>query len=160
MDVFLEIEKKYRPAKLPDDLETYPHYEIVQQYLSRNPAVRVRKSQGHYRLTIKSGGKKSHEERNFDLGTEEAFTCLLEQCEGRRLYKTRYLLPVDGYPGLVAELDVFSGNLEGLVILEVEFADEKSAEDFRPPAWFGPEVTDDRRYHNSWLCLEDDLPPF
>ena len=51
-----EIERKYLPTSLPDHLESFPHREIVQGYLSRSPAIRVRASRGHYRLTVKGGG--------------------------------------------------------------------------------------------------------
>ena len=50
-----------------------------------------------------------------------------------------------------AELDIFKGRLEGLVMVEVEFGSEAEAEAFVPPAWFGVEVTADPRYRNSYL---------
>jgi CYTH domain-containing protein len=40
----------------------------------------------------------------------------------------------------------------------VEFASEEEAAAFRPPGWFGPEVTDDPRYRNRSLA-EADRPP-
>ena len=56
---------------------------------------------------------------------------------------------MEGRPELTAELDIFSGDLEGLVILEVEFPSVGDAVAFEPPAWFGKEVTNDPAYHNS-----------
>lgn len=52
-------------------------------------------------------------------------------------------------PSLTAELDLFSGELAGLVILEVEFPSLEDAVSFTPPAWFGRDVTEDPAYHNS-----------
>ena len=52
-------------------------------------------------------------------------------------------------PSLTAELDLFSGELAGLVILEVEFPSVEAAVSFTPPAWFGRDVTEDPAYHNS-----------
>ena len=49
------------------------------------------------------------------------------------------------------ELDVFSGKFQGLVLAEVEFPDQASADAFLPPAWFGREVTFTGEYQNSRL---------
>ena len=65
------------------------------------------------------------------------------------LTKTRYLIPIDD--GLTAELDIFEGRFAGLILVEVEFDSVEQAESFTPPAWFGKEVTYDKRYHNSYL---------
>ena len=72
--------------------------------------------------------------------------------------KTRYLVPLAG--GLTAELDVFEGLLTGLVFVEVEFPDELSSNEFVPPAWFGKDLSGDKRfsnYHLSKLSSSDDL---
>ena len=58
--------------------------------------------------------------------------------------------------GLEAEVDVFEGDLAGLVTAEVEFGSERQSRDFQPPAWLGKEVTGDRRYANQSLALEGD----
>jgi adenylate cyclase len=52
------------------------------------------------------------------------------------------------------ELDVYGGDLEGLVVAEVEFASEEDADAFDPPAWLGREVTDDPRYKNQRLARD------
>ena len=78
----------------------------------------------------------------------------------RAIEKTRYRLPAgDGLviDGLVIELDVYAGSLSGLQVAEVEFGDEDAARRFRPPAWFGREVTDDDRFKNRSLAV-DGLP--
>jgi CYTH domain-containing protein/CHAD domain-containing protein len=74
-----------------------------------------------------------------------------------RLRKTRYLVPL-GH-GLEAEVDVYEGDLAGLVTAEVELGFERQSRDFQPPAWLGREVTGDRRYANQSLALEG-MPPF
>ena len=76
--------------------------------------------------------------------------------ESRRLRKTRYLVPLG--EGLEAEVDVYEGDLVGLVTAEVEFGFERQSRDFRPPSWLGEEVTGDRRYSNQSLALEG-APP-
>ena len=39
----MEIERKFLFHKLPDQLDTYPHYGIEQAYVTTNPVIRVRK---------------------------------------------------------------------------------------------------------------------
>ena len=53
--------------------------------------------------------------------------------------------------GLIAELDIFEGELAPLILAEVEFPDEDSAFSFIPPDWFGEDVTFSGKYHNSFL---------
>lgn len=49
------------------------------------------------------------------------------------------------------ELDVFSGEYEGLMLAEVEFSSIEDAEHFAPPDWFGEDVTFSGEYQNSRL---------
>jgi CYTH domain-containing protein len=39
-------------------------------------------------------------------------------------------------------------------VAEVEFESEAAADEFEPPDWFGPEVTDDPRYANRALAVD------
>ena len=145
----IEIERKFLPPALPDGLERYPHKEFLQGYLSTSPTVRVRREGEAYVLTYKGSGLLKREEYNLPL-TAESFAHLLEKCDGLRIEKTRYRIPLSGTE-LTAELDVFHGTLSGLWLVEVEFPDEAGARAFTPPAWFGREVTGDPRYQNSSL---------
>ena len=54
------------------------------------------------------------------------------------------------------ELDIFKGELEGLVIAEAEFDSVEEANGFAAPDWFSEDVTYDKNYHNSNLCRMDD----
>lgn len=69
--------------------------------------------------------------------------------EGRRIEKIRYQID-EGDQKI--ELNVFRGNLEGLVLAEVEFPSREKSEEFEPPDWFGEEVTEDIRYKNQNLA--------
>ncbi|MBQ7534865.1 MAG: CYTH domain-containing protein [Stomatobaculum sp.] len=144
----MEIERKFVPEAVPGDLDRFLAVKMVQGYLCTDPVVRVRQENDKYVMTYKGAGLMAHEEYNLPL-TEEAFLHLLPKCDGRILQKTRYKMPVEGYPTLTAELDLFSGELEGLVILEVEFPSLEEAVSFVPPAWYGKDVTEDPAYHNS-----------
>lgn len=52
---------------------------------------------------------------------------------------------------LYLELDIFHGDLAPLVLAEIEFPDENSANSYCPPEWLNEEVTHSSRYHNSTL---------
>ena len=144
----MEIERKYLPDKLPEHLEQYPFHEIEQAYLCVSPVVRIRRSDDDYYMTYKSDGLMAREEYNLPL-TAAAYRHLLEKADGTVLKKRRYMIPLGNR--LTAEVDVFSGVWDKLVITEVEFPDLASAESFQAPDWFGKEVTCDGHYHNSWL---------
>ena len=76
---------------------------------------------------------------------------MLPKIDGRLIEKSRYLIPLDGK--LTAELDIFEGDLAPLIIVEVEFDSLDAANSFIPPEWFGEDVTESRKYHNSNLAL-------
>lgn len=144
----MEIERKYLIHTLPDHLEQYPKRELEQGYLCTAPVVRIRKDNERYELTYKSKGLMVREEHNLPL-TEEAYTHLKTKIDGRLISKTRYLIPLG--EALTVELDVFHGDLAPLLLAEVEFQDEESANRFTPPDWFGEDVTFSSKYHNSNL---------
>ncbi len=52
------------------------------------------------------------------------------------------------------EIDVYRGKHSGLVVAEVEFPDLATCREFKPPRWFGREVTSQNRYSNVRLANE------
>jgi CYTH domain-containing protein len=159
----MEIERKYQVKALPENLSQYKSKTIEQGYLCHNPTIRIRKSNEDYILTYKSkfglepvdeNGPSVNNEVELPL-TEEAYLNLRNKTDGNMVYKTRYLIPL--WDGLVAELDVFEGILTGLIIVEVEFPDLKSANIFQPPVWFGKDLSSDKRFTNYHLSKLSDL---
>ena len=159
----MEIERKYMVKELPENLTQYKFKKIEQGYLCHNPTIRIRKSNENYILTYKSkfglepvetGGPVVNNEVELPL-TEEAYLNLRNKTDGNMVYKTRYLIPLRD--GLTAELDLFEEILQGLVIVEVEFPDLQSADDFCPPEWFGLDLSSDRRFTNYHLSKLSDL---
>ena len=153
----MEIEKKYEITKLPDNLEQYDKKEIEQGYLCVKPVVRIRKSNDDYILTYKAP-YENHEKKekvaivNNEIEmplTKEAYTHLREKVDNNLISKTRYLIPLQD--GLIGELDVFHGILEGLVFIEVEFESEEEASRFNPPSWFKKDVSFEKKYKNNYL---------
>ncbi|QUO33516.1 CYTH domain-containing protein [Faecalicatena sp. Marseille-Q4148] len=144
----MEIERKYLIHTLPENLENYPHRIIEQGYLSTEPVVRIRRDNDEYILTYKSKGLMVREEYNLPL-TKDSYMHLREKIDGRLIIKKRYLIPLANE--LTIELDIFGGDLAPLMLAEVEFPDETSANSFTPPKWFGEDVTFSGEYHNSRL---------
>lgn len=143
----MEIERKFLVRRLPEDLERCPRRRIEQAYLCTEPVVRVRRDGNEYYLTYKGEGLLVREEYNLPL-TAEAYTHLLAKADGSRIAKDRYRIP---WAGHTIELDIFDRPFAPLVLAEVEFATEAEAAVFRPPEWFGEEVTYDPAYCNSNL---------
>ena len=144
----MEIERKFLVKQLPDHLDQYARRELEQGYLCTSPVVRIRKDNENYELTYKSKGLMVREEYNLPL-TKESYEHLKTKIVGRLISKPRYMLPLEH--DLTIELDVFHGDLAPLLLAEVEFPDEDSANAFLPPAWFGEDVTFSTKYHNSTL---------
>jgi adenylate cyclase len=145
----VEVERKFLVPE-PPDLGGTDSDEIEQGYLAvgSEGEVRLRRRGDALLLTAKRGSGLSREEAEVNLPAE-AFESLWPLTEGRRLHKRRHVIPLDG---LKLELDVYEGDLEGLVVAEVEFESEAEAEGFEPPDWLGDEVTGDERYLNETLA--------
>ena len=132
--------------------EAFKATHIVQGYLSSLPEriVRVRVKGDKGFLTIKGQANAtgvSRFEWEKEIAVDEALA-LLELSEPGRIDKTRYLVKnTDGKH--TWEVDEFHGDNEGLVMAEIELADEN--ESFDKPVWLGEEVTGDPRYYNSML---------
>lgn len=144
----MEIERKFLIKEIPDNIEQYECWEIEQAYLCTDPVIRIRKKNQDYILTYKSQGLMAREEVELPLNAQ-AYAQLLNKVDGRIITKKRYLIPTINQ--LTIELDIFSGELRGLILAEVEFPDLDTANTYKMPAWFKEDVTYDKTYHNSNL---------
>ena len=148
-----EIERKFLLKELPRNLRYWRHWSISQGYLATESAgrqVRLRKSGKRTSLTFKVGRAAHREEREIKLSPKQ-FAALWPGTAGRRLRKTRYEIP---WRGLLIEIDVYRGKHAGLVVAEVEFPNLAMCRKFKPPSWFGREVTGEKRYSNVRLANE------
>lgn len=162
----MEIERKFLINSLPDNLSSYRCLVIEQAYLCTDPVVRIRRQDQEYYLTYKGKGLMAREEYNLPLN-ERAYQHLVKKADGIIISKKRYLIPIvepsfaEGFSvpaqplNLKIELDIFAPPLAPLIIAEVEFPDEKTANAFLPPAWLSEDVTNDPKYHNSNLSRQD-----
>jgi CYTH domain-containing protein len=100
-------------------------------------------------MTYKGKGLMAREEYNLPLN-KEAYYHLREKADGNIISKKRYVIPIE-QTDLCVELDVFDEPFAPLIIAEVEFPDEETAETFQMLDWFSQDVTNDPAYHNSNL---------
>ncbi len=148
-----EIERKFLVKQLPEKLKRRRHYPIAQGYLASEPGgrhVRLRKKGKTASLTFKVGRGAHREEREVKLSPKQ-FAALWPGTAGRRLRKLRYEIP---WKNLLIEIDVYRGKHSGLVVAEVESPDLATCREFKPPRWFGREVTGQKRYSNVRLANE------
>jgi CYTH domain-containing protein len=144
----IERERRFLVESVPEPLPA--PVRIAQAYVSTGPAsVRVRRADDVHTLTVKTGSGRNRHEIERELSAEE-FEAIWAAATELRISKRRHRIDIGD--GLTAELDLYDGSLDGHRLVEVEFADDDTADDFRPPGWFGREVTDDNRYTNSSLA--------
>jgi adenylate cyclase len=146
----MEIERKFLLERLPDEAAEPRRIEQGYLALDEGTEVRVRRWPDGHALTVKHGSGEVRTEVELML-SEEEFSELWPLTEGRRVHKTRWIAALGE---LEAELDVYEGELHGLLVAEVEFPDEEASGTFEPPDWFGAEVTEDSRYSNERLATD------
>lgn len=135
--------------------------EINQSYLGLKDKeelrVRMATSRDKHRffLTYKVGSGLVREEVEVEISSAMYYE-LTDGITNKTLTKKRKQL---SYGDLVISLDFYDAELGNLIIAEVEFEDEKQADEFIPPSWFVKEVTNDSEYKNSslWLKLNNKL---
>lgn len=146
----IEIERKFLVLSNDFINESSSQKRIVQGYLSSTPErtvrVRIKGDKGY--LTIKgksstNGTTRLEWEREISVMDAET---LLNICESGIIDKVRYEVKVGHH---VYEVDIFSGENDGLVMAEIEL--ESETETFEKPTWLGQEVTNDERYYNAYL---------
>jgi adenylate cyclase len=140
--------------RLSQKLKRRPHYPIAQGYLAIEPFgrrhVQLRRQGKSASLTFKVGRGSSRGEREIKLSAKQ-FAALWPAISGRRLRKLRYEIP---WKDLPIEIDIYQGKLAGLVVAEVEFPNRATCREFKPPSWFGREVTGEKRYSNVRMATE------
>lgn len=146
-----EVERKFlvTDASWRDAVET--SIAIIQFYLaiSAERSIRVRISNGeNAKLTLKFGSDlQQRDEFEYPVPLADARE-MLAFAIGTVISKTRHHVRHKNY---LYEVDVFNGELDGLVVAELETTD-KVGDDLLP-AWLDQEVTGELRYSNASLAL-------
>ena len=123
------------------DKRDWKHQKIKQVYLAvtKDREVRLRETdRSEVIMAIKSSGDMMREEVEIMLTSDQAQK-LSSFFNEQALSKTRYTFPLQNY---MVEVDVYHEDLTGLIVAEVEFGSESEANNFNPPDWMHPEVTE------------------
>lgn len=145
----IEIERKYLVNQTLWEALEKPEGEFYRQgYLSIDieKTIRVRVTNDTGYITIK--GKTTNASRleyEYAIPKAEAIE-LLDNFTENNIEKVRYKLNISGK---IWEVDVFSGQNQGLIVAEIEL--NTIDEPYTIPIWIALEVTDDNRYYNANL---------
>ncbi len=146
-----EIERKFFLTRKPVELLTGVQGEEIRQgylLLEADRELRIRQRAGQCSMTLKSGQGLKRQEQECAIPRSQ-FEMLWPLTAGRRIEKVRYAVRWQGYD---LEIDLFSGTLAPLMVLEVEFATVAAAMDFVPPEFAGRDLTADKAYKNAALA--------
>ena len=155
----VEIEKKYKVIKLPEDIEKYKKIEIEQSYLNHGskPTLRIRKyNEDEYILSYKARKKEYKEDLSVCDEVElplsqKSYEHLRKKVDGRTIYKTRYVIPLDD--GLKVEIDKFKEFFDGVCFAEIEFKSEEQANSYKIPDWLGEDISNQKRVKNGYMAI-------
>lgn len=150
----VEIERKFLidSTNVPEGLHLFQREWISQGYLvigEDGSEARVRDRGSVFTMTVKSKGDLTRGEYETEISAEQ-FDALWPATDGKRIEKMRYGIPAGE---AMIELDIYEGDLEGLIVAEVEFDSEASAHSFEEPEWFGPDVTMLKGFKNQSLAV-------
>lgn len=145
-----EIERKFLVRSEDCLVLASKRWRIRQAYLDATgkASIRVRiRNNSCATLTVKSRPSAIRRlEFEHPIPVLEA-EALMPLRQGIVIEKTRYIIPCGE---LAWEVDVFSGENDGLVIAEIELPDEHHP--IERPAWIGAEITGQSQYYNSSLA--------
>jgi adenylate cyclase len=152
----MEIERKFLVHSLPGGCKAAPNARIRQAYFPLRDGkieIRLREKGKQHFITIKAGRGRTRLEEEIPI-PKSCFDALWPLVRAACITKRRYQIP---FRGKTIELDVYEGAHRGLIIAEREFKSKRELEAFKPPDWFGREITGVRRYANEALARRGHL---
>lgn len=139
-----EFELTFLARELPEGLKVCEYKEIIDFYVpnrKKHPSLRIRKDGNSFILTRKQPAKwddPSHQiETHMDLDELE-FIYLSRNQSLLKLRKVRYFYQ---FQNKTFHIDIFQDELEGLVLVEIEFDSAKEKKDFKMPSFCLSDVT-------------------
>ncbi len=152
------IQKKYLCASSPNTTFVKSmKIEIEQAFLSisDNKEDRIRREGDNYYRTTKFGSGIQRSSYNREI-TQVEYSSLMHKKQGSIISKDREYLS-DDYNGGKIAIDRFKYGLQGLVIVEVDFASHDAASQFVLPDFLqkvsSKDITEDNNYMNQSLAL-------
>ncbi|AHB41814.1 hypothetical protein P148_SR1C00001G1035 [candidate division SR1 bacterium RAAC1_SR1_1] len=150
----IEFEKTFLLKTIPFDLQKYPHKELVDHYIpieSEHPKLRLRKRGNLYEITkktlVQEGDSSVQREQTIELSKVEYEA--LAELPNKLIHKIRYYVP---YEEFILEIDLFQENLDGLILMDVEFPDRQTMECFTMPDFCLADITQNELFAGGMLC--------
>ncbi len=149
-----EIELTFLPNSLPKEILKSSSKEILDIYFptnSKHPVLRLRKYGEKFEITkkepVKEGDLSVQVENTIPLTKEEYLE--FSYLKGKRVEKTRYYYKENEQD---FEVDIFGGELKGLVLIDLEFPSVEEKEKFKKPDWLGFDVTNENFIAGGMIC--------
>lgn len=140
----IELERTLLLKYIPDEIRNVQPCEMVDVYVPDDPKkhsqFRIRQNGTKFEITKKiplsNDDASKQTETTITLSTDE-YNCLVK-ASTKRVTKHRYKTTYNGY---TMEVDIFSGDLEGLAVVDFEFESEEAMEAFEPPDFCLADIT-------------------
>lgn len=140
----IELELTYLAARIPEELTGTEPIELLDIYipadLNIHSKLRLRKKGDKHEITkkvpLQEDDASAQQEFTIPI-TEQEFDSLAT-ASNKRIQKSRYRVTIEGHP---AEVDIFMGDLQGLVLIDFEFSSPSEKAIFTPPACCLVDVT-------------------
>jgi CYTH domain-containing protein len=149
-----ELELTFLVKNLPDGVLTSPSKELLDIYIpahTEHPTLRIRRAGDHYEITkkepIEAGDASRQLETTIPLSAGEFEA--LNSVSGKRVEKIRFFYEE---AGVTYEIDVFRGELSGLVLADVEFTSVEEKAAFQMPSWCLADITQETFIAGGMLC--------
>lgn len=138
-----ELELTYLVKSIPKEVTGVSPSHLLDIYIPDTPGhahLRLRRQDDRCEITkktpIKDGDASAQVEQTISL-SKDGFEALAIASQ-KRVAKDRYKMQIDGSK---AELDVFTGKLAGLVLIDFEFDSLDAKASFTPPDFILADVT-------------------
>lgn len=140
----IELELTYLASEIPDEIYGNEPKELLDVYIPEDPTahskLRLRKKGQSYEITKKVplSADDASAQQEFTIPIVDFEFEALAATSSKRVQKDRYQVTINGHS---AEVDVFSGELTGLVLIDFEFQSEEDKAAFTPPSCCLADVT-------------------
>jgi CYTH domain-containing protein len=147
---YTEIERRWliRKDDIPFDLNAITREDQEQSYLDDNPEIIIRRNNMGESFYIESKANKREnglvDDKTEKTIIEKEYKELFEEKVGNTLIKTRLITTENDVTYI---MDLYSNELSGIEILEIEFYSVEDANKFVAPEWVGREITYDEDYN-------------
>ena len=142
-----EIERRFLIGNGPVPFDGKRPIQIKQGYilLAKNKQLRIRiVNDKKACICLKYTSKLVRDEYEYDIPLTDGVE-IFDKCD-LTITKTRYTMKKPKY---TIDIDIY---VTGLVVIEVEFKNEKEANEFTPLNWMGEEITGNKLYSNITLA--------